>query len=468
MPHLLSSPSRSSAARASLTDTARVLGQVLLPLVARGLVKRRPRAVALLARLDADHRSVRCLQRVRARYGEGPVLLRLPRPVALVLAPDDVRRVLDQTPEPFSAAAALKVAALGHFEPGAVLISSSEDRPARRPFNEVVLEAPAEVHSLAGPMLAAVQQEADSLLDGAARTGEIAYPAFAAGTWRMVRRVVLGDAARDDEAFTDLLGRLRSRGNWGPLLPRREGLRREFDARLRHYLDAAEPGSLAGAIAGEAARAATGERTEPAQQVPHWLFAYDAAVIAAFRALALLDGAPEAAQRAAAEAEGAREPARSAAPTLPFLRACVLEALRLYPTTPALVRQSTAPTTWPDRRPAGGPPVPGPAVLPAGTALLVHAPFAHRDDERQPWADALAPELWLDGAARGDWPLVPFSAGPAGCPGRNLVLFTTSSLLARLLADHELRLLTPLRRGAQGQLPGTLDHFALRFAVRPR
>ena len=462
---LLSSAHRDGAARASLTDTARVLGQVLLPLVARGLVKRRPRAVALLARVDADRRAVRRLQRVRARYGEGPVLLRLPRPVALVLAPDDVRRVLDQTPEPFSAAASLKVAALGHFEPGAVLVSSSEDRPARRPFNEVVLEAPAQVHSLAGPMLAAVHQEADLLLAGAVRTGELGYPAFAAGTWRVVRRVVLGDAARDDDAFTDLLGRLRSRGNWGPLLPRREGLRREFDARLRHYLDTAEPGSLAGAIAGDAARGVTGERTEPAQQVPHWLFAYDAAVITCFRALALLDGAPEAAQRAATEAGEAHD-AAPAAPTLPFLRACVLEALRLYPTTPALVRQSTAPTTWPDRRPAA--PASGRAVLPAGTSLLVHAPFAHRDDERRPWADELTPELWLDGAARGDWPLVPFSAGPAGCPGRNLVLFTTSSLLARLLAAHELRLLTPLRRGPQGQLPGTLDHFALRFAVRPR
>lgn len=291
-----------------------MLGGVLLPLVARGLVERRPRAVALLARVDADRRSVRGLQRVRGRYGGGPVLLRLPRPTALVLAPDDVRRVLDETPEPFSAAASLKVAALAHFEPGAVLVSSSDHRPHRQPFNEVVLEAPAEVHSLAGPMLAAAQQEADRLLVGAAGSGELSYPAFAAGAWRMVRRVVLGDAA------------------------------------------------------------ATGQRTTG--------------------------------QRAGLP------PCRSCAPASSRRCACT-------------------------RR-------------------------------RRPWADAFTPELWLDEALRADWPLVPFSAGPAGCPGRNLVLFTTSSLLARLLAEHDLRLLTPLRRGPRGQLPGTLDHVSLRFAVSAR
>jgi hypothetical protein len=42
--------------------------------------------------------------------------------------------------------------------------------------------------------------------------------------------------------------------------------------------------------------------------------------------------------------------------------------------------------------------------------------------------------IWLDGRARQYPQLVPFSAGPAECPGRNVVLLTTSSLLAKLLA----------------------------------
>jgi hypothetical protein len=42
---------------------------VLAPLIARGVIVRRPRVVALEERLDADRREVRRLRRVRDRYG---------------------------------------------------------------------------------------------------------------------------------------------------------------------------------------------------------------------------------------------------------------------------------------------------------------------------------------------------------------------------------------------------------------
>jgi cytochrome P450 len=50
-----------------------------------------------------------------------------------------------------------------------------------------------------------------------------------------------------------------------------------------------------------------------------------------------------------------------------------------------------------------------------------------------PDANRFAPEIWLDGDESYQRPLIPFSAGPAGCPGRNLVLLTTSMLIAQLL-----------------------------------
>src|SRR5215218_2803407 len=94
-----------SVPRASAVDTARALNDVLLPLVARGMIVRRPPVVAVLDRLDADRRAIRRMQRLRDRYGPGPLLLAMPgRDVVLVLSPGDVREVLDRTPEPFATA----------------------------------------------------------------------------------------------------------------------------------------------------------------------------------------------------------------------------------------------------------------------------------------------------------------------------------------------------------------------------
>src|SRR5687767_12119774 len=110
--------------RASASETAGVVADVVLPLLARGAIVRRPRVVGLLDRADADRRAVRCLQRLRRRHGRGPVVLRLPgRTVAVVLGREHMDRVLGQTPEPFATATLEKRAALSRFEPHGVLIS---------------------------------------------------------------------------------------------------------------------------------------------------------------------------------------------------------------------------------------------------------------------------------------------------------------------------------------------------------
>src|SRR5579875_2912980 len=84
---------------------ALVVAEVLAPLIARGLIVRRRRAVRALAALDADRRAIGLLRRVASAYGPTPVSLRLAgRRIALVLTSADAREVLSGTPEPFSPA----------------------------------------------------------------------------------------------------------------------------------------------------------------------------------------------------------------------------------------------------------------------------------------------------------------------------------------------------------------------------
>jgi cytochrome P450 len=96
---------------------------------------------------------------------------------------------------------------------------------------------------------------------------------------------------------------------------------------------------------------------------------------------------------------------------------------------------------------------------------MIFAPFFHRDETRLPEAHRFAPELWLRERTDADHPLVPFSGGPAMCPGRNFTLLVASQVLARLTAAHGFEERTrPLDPGAP--MPGTLDPFRLRFTPR--
>jgi cytochrome P450 len=176
------------------------------------------------------------------------------------------------------------------------------------------------------------------------------------------------------------------------------------------------------------------------------MFAFDPAGMTTFRALALLASHPE-------QAEQAREEivSREGSPDLPYLRACVLESLRLWPTTPAVLRQTTRKTEWET------------GIMPAKTGILIFAPFFHRDDQRLSYANSFNPDLWMQHRSNEDWPLIPFSGGPGMCPGRNLVLLLTSNMLAALLDSRPVRLKPPNRLDANRPLPGTLDNYSLRF-----
>lgn len=411
--------------RASVGDTVRA-GWVLATVIAQGAVLRRPRMVRFLAWLDADRHAYRIMRRLRWKYRDGLIRLRIPgRSVVLVLSAAEVRSVLGGAPDPYTPASREKVAALRHFQPHGVLVSSGPGRAARRPLNETVLETGVPVHRHGTAFEAVIREE----VAAAALSGELTWDRFSAMWWRVVRRIVLGAGARDDVQLTRMLTTLRSDANWAYLRPRRDGLRRRFEERLGFHLRRAEPDSLAGVLAGTPA----GPGSDPAGQVPHWLFAFDAAGIAAYRALALLATAPDTSADTHMD--------------LAHLQAAVLESVRLWPTTLVLLRESTVPVDG----------------APAGSAYVIVSSFFHRDPDLLDEPDLFTPDLWRSGQAADNWALMPFSRGPAACPGRNLVLLTTGLLLAALRERHTLAPVRPLDPGAS--LPGTLEHTGLRFTV---
>lgn len=439
---------------ATLTDTLRALVRVTGPSVAQGVIARRPALVALADRWEADAATLHEMQRLRGIYGRGPLQLSLGvRRLALVLDADDVHRVLADTPGTFTPANPEKRAALGQFQPHGVLISRGEQRRERRRVNEDVLDTGHPVHHDAEAIVAAVRDEVAQLLDDVADHGVLGWDDAHCAWRRAVRRVVLGEQARHDAHVHTLMDRLRARGNWSFLAPRARRSREALRARLSEHVEHATPGSLAARLRDEHTPGAV-------DQIPQWLVAADPALMAGHRALALLAADDAERARVLEQVDAARD---ETAPLLPRLRAAVLESVRLWPTTPLILRDTTGPTTWPT------------GELPGGTGVLVVTPFLHRDDRTEPTAHRYAPGNWLtadgerlDEHAHDDRPLIPFSEGPASCPGQDLVLLMTSTWLAALLGNHDVALRdrdAPLDPAA---LPASLSPFATGFALTAR
>ena len=225
-----------------------------------------------------------------------------------------------------------------------------------------------------------------------------------------------------------------------------------MDARIQLYVAAAEPGTLVGFFAS----APRDTETRPDGQVPFWLMALDAVRIAVFNTLALLMTHPAAHERALAQV---REAGRAHGPgtvaafgELAYVRACLIDSVRLWPAAAMLVRVTAAETEWSGE------------TLPVGTKVLIPV-VAHHRASRLPHANRFAPDLWLDGSADADWQMNVFSRGGAQCAGRNLALMLGTATLAELLRQREFELLNP-KLAPDRPLPYGMNPLNVRFAVR--
>lgn len=141
--------------------------------------------------------------------------------------------------------------------------------------------------------------------------------------------------------------------------------------------------------------------------------------------LMLLAEHPEAQERARAELAGLPAPVSMLdhRERIPWTRAVIDEALRLYPPAWAVSRRSL------------GPDVLGGTDVPAGTLAIISPWVVHRRPELWPEPLAFRPERFLDpGAGRTGY--LPFGLGPRLCIGREFAIGEMAVVLDRLLATH--------------------------------
>ena len=418
-----------------------------MPNVVQGLFRRRRSAVAVAARTGVDGHANAFMAGLKRHYAPGPLWIRVAKDEALLLfSSADIRRVLGGSPDPFASDPEPKRRGMAHFQPDALTISRGRVWEDRRRFTEAVLDTGKPLHRLSDRFAAISAEEATELLAGT----NLSWDGWNAAVRRVTRRIILGDAAADDVEISELLGTLMDEANGLPKDGEPSQRYLHYVEKLDAYVEAAEAGSLVGLFS----EAPITRDTKPAGQVTHWLFALgDTLAINAYRCLALIatHPGPNAAVLAELGDAGTLERGEDVR-GLAYLDACLNEAMRLWPTTPMLSRETTEEIDWNGTK------------IPAGTQVLLVNGFNHRDIGAHPFADRFAPEEWISGGASEDWSFNHFSHGPQGCPGADLALFVGKAMLGTLLRARVVELTDP-QIDPSRPLPAALDFFALKFSL---
>ena len=124
---------------------------------------------------------------------------------------------------------------------------------------------------------------------------------------------------------------------------------------------------------------------------------------------------------------------------LPYMAACLEEALRLFPPVPTALQRRTVQ----DKTSVSG------HLFPKGTIVGVHQMAAYWSSSNFLHPDAFHPERWLPESTTNEKSeffndnravLQPFSVGPRNCIGRNLAYNEMRLILARVLWNFDLEL----------------------------
>ncbi|CAG9465367.1 unnamed protein product [Pedinophyceae sp. YPF-701] len=173
------------------------------------------------------------------------------------------------------------------------------------------------------------------------------------------------------------------------------------------------------------------------------LAGYETTASALAFATYLLAKHPEEQERVATEVRevlGGRTPTHDDIPKCTYTRACMNEALRLYPPAPITARFVTADTTITTSSGAE-------YRVREGDRVMMCIFSAHRSPRYWTDPEAFRPQRWLPDGLDGSGPepreelaYMPFGAGPRGCIGKQFALEEASLTLMRVLGGYKLEL----------------------------
>jgi cytochrome P450 len=428
---------------ASFFDSLRYNLVQTLPVYTQGLFTRNKFWVSFWTRLDSDSRAIRHISRMRSKYGDYVYLRVGGNKTLLVLDHKGVEHVLNNSPATYASDPDAKRRGMSHFQPGALTISRGAEWKDRRRFNEAVIGAGLKEDDYSRSFIDIVRRETESMTAKAGR--EIVWDDFAETFDAITLQIIFGAEAGHDTALLKRLRKMMREGNRVVALRKS----RHFDAfyaSVAAYLKSPRQHSLAFL----SSRAPSTEDTRVPNQIPHWMFAMSETLAAnAARALALIVAEPHAQERVREELSRSDLSTAQGIDRLKYLEACVQEAMRLWPTTPLLMRK-----TIEEDAIAG-------VAVPRGTQVIINNTFNHRDRETHPFADKFTPELWLEGDEH-NYFFNHLSNGPQVCAGKKMALFIAKAFLAALLDKGRYTLAEPALVTSE-PLPHMYNYFKIKL-----
>lgn len=404
----------------------------LAPLILQGLFVRQKFWVQLFSLIQHDQQMARFGARLRRRYNADLVYVRLLFTKSLlVLNHADAARVLQESPLVYGPTDG-KVSGMSHFQPDSVTVSTGAAWRVRRAYNDAALaldhHADPFARLIAEAVRAACADAGDNLrwrhLDDL----------FA----RITLQIVFGKGVKDNATLIALRKMMRQANRF--LTFRKSRHYDAFDAAIRNALRYPAPNSLVSRCPQADALIA-----RPQNQAPHWLFAMrDTLAENTARALAAILADPAVRTQIQQSIQGLDLTQSASVYALTLLEASVQEAMRLWPSTPLLMRKTLTSAVL------------GRTVLPAGLQVIVPNNFLHRDTENIPDADRFQPARWQ---SRTDHRYNHLSNGPQVCAGKQLALFIAVAVIANLMQNRNWRLQSP--RLSPDKAPAAHNHYRL-------
>lgn len=424
---------------ASIRESALIFFRILLPVLLKGLFLRRRHRPLKWVGIDAGKGNA-LLERLRRKYRSPLLKLWFPRNTYLVFDSDARKSLLRYSPVVFDAARG-KRRGMNVFQPGAVTIAPADLWQPLREVNERSVGMA--VADRLSPLILDRVKELTGILP-IAPGRKISFDEFDDFFEMLSAQLFFGRMSLGISRLFETLRQMMREANQ-PYRRKTSRKYPEFARRLYDEMAHVPPDSIIGAALDQNGIT----RCTLLHQIPHWMFALrDTLLLNVVQALILLAQHPDWITRIR-ERLGSELTVAGIRDTRE-IEWCVLETMRLWPTTPILARRSRheLPVTR--------------TILPRQCEFLIVNDFNHRDAASVPDPHRFRPDRWQFSDV--SWQFNFLSNGPQGCAGRDLALRIANTVIAVLFTHRNVTCLSPTLQTDE-DIPSSVDLFAACFRL---